>query len=645
MFAACLAKRLLQSNTPVQANRHLRLKQLRDAMGTTPHATDMNTPEEVDAEVRESWRARVAGVTKDSVNEKDRDGRGWLSNAIVWIPEVDVLKGLLNLGADVNAADQRRWTPLHFAAQERHAEIAKLLIQNGAAVDPVDKFGNTPLGNATYGQGGLEVMRILMEAGADPKRKNEYGSSPMDQATQTGDTEKLAILQIVAEPPAVASVVLEEPAPVEQVIPAPVEETPVASDREPAEVQLVGHEVDDEQPLTPIPTDFPPVEEAEKDFSEPAIDESSFAAEEPNIVHDASGSDLTDKDDREPSTQPEIELPDAEEAPPIPDDADADEHEPSEQPEDEMENTPEASMLSEDAPELAPTHEAQPESIGTEGEEPVFKLDTPEIEAYEPEPANRAEEYPSFKPEEEPSPEVVATEVAEMLAAANLGAAPEKTQAELPPTGPEPPPMPFDQFEKRFTLDPDGGQRTPITAAMPNTDLKDLLNRFAGASFNNGLYRIIDAQTVVQANAFIASAVPEHVGKLCPFGFDWAGNIFAVDPRNPEADVVHYDLGTSDVATMPFTVLAFHDLHLLQDAEDGILSSNRYNQWLANGGQAPRYAQCVEYKVPLFLNGSPDLQNMAITDLEVYWHLTAQLINQARALNPGTRIGSVTMGD
>ena len=161
----------------------------------------MKTREEIAAEILESWRARIAAVTSASVNDRDRDGRPWLSNAIVWLPEMETIRRLMALGADVNAVDHRRWTALHYAAQERHAEITQLLLRYGATVDPEDKFGNTPLDNATYGQGGLEIIRLLVQAGAEPDHKNSYGKSPLDLAQLLHDRDKLEALATPRLPP------------------------------------------------------------------------------------------------------------------------------------------------------------------------------------------------------------------------------------------------------------------------------------------------------------------------------------------------------------------------------------------------------------------------------------------------------------
>ena len=60
-----------------------------------------------------------------------------------------VVRALLAAGADVNAADGvTRATPLHMAARRDHVEIARALLDGGAAVHARDRKGDTPLRRA-----------------------------------------------------------------------------------------------------------------------------------------------------------------------------------------------------------------------------------------------------------------------------------------------------------------------------------------------------------------------------------------------------------------------------------------------------------------------------------------------------------------
>jgi ankyrin repeat protein len=67
---------------------------------------------------------------------------------------------------DVNAADEKRHTLLHWAAREGATEIAKLLIDKGADVNAIDYIGSTPLHIALW-KGDKDIAELLIEKGAD----------------------------------------------------------------------------------------------------------------------------------------------------------------------------------------------------------------------------------------------------------------------------------------------------------------------------------------------------------------------------------------------------------------------------------------------------------------------------------------------
>ena len=51
----------------------------------------------------------------------------------------DVVKVLIENGADMNAVQKDKWSALHFVAQNGYVDIAKVLIQNGADVNAVER--------------------------------------------------------------------------------------------------------------------------------------------------------------------------------------------------------------------------------------------------------------------------------------------------------------------------------------------------------------------------------------------------------------------------------------------------------------------------------------------------------------------------
>jgi len=58
------------------------------------------------------------------------------------------VQSLIENGADVNAENQDRCTPLHLAAEKGNAEVIELLIRQNVKINAQDKDGSTPLHKA-----------------------------------------------------------------------------------------------------------------------------------------------------------------------------------------------------------------------------------------------------------------------------------------------------------------------------------------------------------------------------------------------------------------------------------------------------------------------------------------------------------------
>jgi len=42
------------------------------------------------------------------------------------------------------------------------------------------------------------------------------------------------------------------------------------------------------------------------------------------------------------------------------------------------------------------------------------------------------------------------------------------------------------------------------------------------------------------------------------------------------------------------------------------------------------------YRKPLFLGGSDEVENLEVSDLDVYWHIMGQIIRKTKGLPQGT---------
>jgi type VI secretion system (T6SS) immunity protein Tdi1 len=203
----------------------------------------------------------------------------------------------------------------------------------------------------------------------------------------------------------------------------------------------------------------------------------------------------------------------------------------------------------------------------------------------------------------------------------------------------------YERFSKHFQRDLDSSNDSEFTRRVDANEpqLRELFQRFAGVSFNNGLYRVMTAGTQELAHQFVSCAFPGFAAAVACFGFDWLGRIFAMDLRKQKGTapiVFMFEPGTSEALEIPCDVVSFHDVELL-DQQEAALAANFHQEWIASGAATPTQSQCVGYKRPLFLGGKDNLGNLELLDLDVYWTLMAQLIGQMRGLPVGTRVGNV----
>eukprot|EP00002_Diphylleia_rotans_P032324 TRINITY_DN677_c0_g1_i11.p1 TRINITY_DN677_c0_g1~~TRINITY_DN677_c0_g1_i11.p1 ORF type:complete len:1468 (+),score=296.83 TRINITY_DN677_c0_g1_i11:133-4536(+) len=75
---------------------------------------------------------------------------------------VDLVRSLLEKGADPNVADYSKRTPLHLASSGGHADIVRLLIDAGAKIGVLDDQGRDPVANA-LANNHIEVVKMLRD--------------------------------------------------------------------------------------------------------------------------------------------------------------------------------------------------------------------------------------------------------------------------------------------------------------------------------------------------------------------------------------------------------------------------------------------------------------------------------------------------
>lgn len=108
---------------------------------------------------------------------------------------VKLVEELIDEGADVSQVDKYGATPLYIAAEEGQSHVAELLLDRGADVNQArTNNGKTPLWVAAE-NGQLDVAKLLLDRGADINLANTNGAIPLWVAEKYGHTEIVDLLR------------------------------------------------------------------------------------------------------------------------------------------------------------------------------------------------------------------------------------------------------------------------------------------------------------------------------------------------------------------------------------------------------------------------------------------------------------------
>ena len=106
---------------------------------------------------------------------------------------LELLKILIEKGANVFAVNALQETALHLAAFEGHFEIAKILIENNADVNAKEYYNGTPLHKAAV-RNHFRVAELLLQNGAEVNAKNTSKETPLHYAAISGSHEVTEVL-------------------------------------------------------------------------------------------------------------------------------------------------------------------------------------------------------------------------------------------------------------------------------------------------------------------------------------------------------------------------------------------------------------------------------------------------------------------
>jgi len=180
---------------------------------------NVNTPSEVYRFTPLMWASQsgsveaVAMLLKAGALVEVKDNMG--KTPLMWAqvtpgypghPNPEVVRALINAGANVNTTDPDGVTALILAARADLTESIKLLLAKGAEVNAKDRWGNSPLSSAFdshyYSHADKDTVhhptpltiRTLLAAGADIHAGNSVGIPTLMLAARTDSVEALKML-------------------------------------------------------------------------------------------------------------------------------------------------------------------------------------------------------------------------------------------------------------------------------------------------------------------------------------------------------------------------------------------------------------------------------------------------------------------
>jgi ankyrin repeat domain-containing protein 49 len=125
------------------------------------------------------------------ISYKDNDGYTALHRA-AYSNNINIVKSLVERGADLEARTEMGWTPLHSAAYWNNVEAVNCLLNNGSNINAITNSGQTALHLAASQRDCKEsIMLLLMNPFIDFSIRNEMDETAKDIASRSCEYYRL----------------------------------------------------------------------------------------------------------------------------------------------------------------------------------------------------------------------------------------------------------------------------------------------------------------------------------------------------------------------------------------------------------------------------------------------------------------------
>lgn len=184
---AAVVRLLLQKGARPNAEKGIEVRYDASALFLAVMAGDVETAKVlVDAGAKIDQRMKVLGVFMQTP-----------LNYATFLEGPAMVEYLLSKGADPNEVDDDKISVLAWAAIANRSSMVQAFLARGAKLDPVDRFGMTPLlYAASINYGDTAVIQKLIAAGADTTAKTKEGLTALDLAKSYNHQAMVKLLAV-----------------------------------------------------------------------------------------------------------------------------------------------------------------------------------------------------------------------------------------------------------------------------------------------------------------------------------------------------------------------------------------------------------------------------------------------------------------
>jgi ankyrin repeat protein len=160
-------------------------------MGHNASKFTVNAVQAIKAGNDSKLRALLAEF-KQFIDSQDQDGNTLLKIAVL-NSQVNIVKTLLDEGADVNAPDSTGTICLHTAVDIGNKDVVRVLVERGSYLNGRNDNYETPL-SVSVAKRNVEVVNILLNKHANVNITDSFGNSPLHVAVANGDIQICTLL-------------------------------------------------------------------------------------------------------------------------------------------------------------------------------------------------------------------------------------------------------------------------------------------------------------------------------------------------------------------------------------------------------------------------------------------------------------------